>query len=86
MPGKAEKKLAQMRLHKRNWARRDVVRVLRWEGFVEQKDRGRGSHVLYYHPDFPQLDVYLPENDPVRIYVINLLLSRTDELRKLRGT
>ena len=84
MPTKAEKKLAQMRQRQRNWARRDVVKVLRWEGFVEETDRGRGSHVFYFHPDFPQLDLTLPSDDPVRIYIIKRLLELTDELRKLR--
>lgn len=82
MPSKAEKKLAQMRQHPRNWARRDVVRVLRWKGFVEDKERGRGSHVMFFHKDFHDLDFVLPSDDPVAIYVVKRLLTLTEELRE----
>lgn len=84
MPAKAEKKLAQFRQSPRNRARRDVVRVLRWKGFVEETERGRGSHVIFYHPDFPDLDLTLPSNDPVAIYIVKQLLVLIDKLCELR--
>ncbi len=84
MPAKATRILAQMRQRQRNWARRDIVRVLRWKGFVEELHRGRGSHVYYYHPDYPQLDFVLPSDDPVRIYIVKRLLEIVDELSTLR--
>ncbi|MDE2820013.1 MAG: type II toxin-antitoxin system HicA family toxin [Chloroflexota bacterium] len=82
MPGKADKKLEQMRQHPRNWARRDVVRVLRRKGFIEDKERGRGSHVMFYHKEFEDLDLFLPSDDPVAIYVVKQLLALAEELRK----
>lgn len=82
MPTKAEKKLAQMRQHPRNWARRDVVRVLRWEGFIEDTERGRGSHVMFFHREYQDLDLFLPSDDPVAIYVIKQLLALVAELRE----
>ena len=82
MPSKAEKKLAQMRQHPRNWARRDVVRVLRWKGFVEDKERGRGSHVMFYHEKYQDLDLFLPSDDPVAIYVVKQLLALAEQLRE----
>ncbi len=82
MPTKAERKLAQMRQHPRNWARRDVVRVLRQKGFIEDTERGRGSHVMFYHKEFEDLDLFLPSDDPVAIYIVKQLLALTEELRE----
>lgn len=82
MPAKADKKLEQMRQHPRNWARRDVVRVLRRKGFIEDKERGRGSHVMFYHKEFQDLDLFLPSDDPVAIYVVKQLLALADALRE----
>lgn len=84
MPAKAKKQLARMRHNQRNWALRDVKRVLRWKGFIEETERGRGSHVIFYHPDFPELDLTLPSKEPVGIYIVKRLLELTDELCKLR--
>lgn len=82
MPRKADKKLDQMRRHPRNWARRDVVRVLRQKGFIENTERGRGSHVLFYHKEFDDLDLILPADDPVAIYIVKQLLALAEELRE----
>ena len=82
MPTKAERKLAQMRRHPRNWARRDVVRVLRQKGFIENTERGRGSHVLFFHKEFDDLDLILPADDPVAIYIVKQLLALAEELRQ----
>ncbi|MCE2470461.1 MAG: type II toxin-antitoxin system HicA family toxin [Anaerolineae bacterium] len=62
------------------------MRVLRWAGYVEETERGRGSHVIYYHPDFPHLDLVLPSSDPVRIYIVKRLLQVVDELNEQRST
>lgn len=82
MPRKADKQLDQMRQHPRNWARRDVVRVLRRKGFIEDKERGRGSHVMFYHKEFQDLDLFLPSDDPVAIYIVKQLLALAEELRE----
>lgn len=82
MPRKADKKLAQMRQHPRNWARHDVVRVLRQIGFIEDKERGRGSHVMFYHKVHQDLDLFLPSADPVAIYIVKQLLALAEELRE----
>lgn len=82
MPKKADRKLQQMRQNPRNWARREVVRVLRWKGFIEDKERGRGSHVMFYHEEFQELDLFLPSDDPVAIYVVKQLLELAEELRE----
>ena len=75
--------LAQMRQRQRNWSRRDVVRVLRWAGFVEETERGRGSHVFFKHSEFRHLNLIIPSADPVRIYIVNRLLDIMDELHEL---
>ncbi len=75
--------LAQMRQRQRNWSRRDVVMVLRWAGFVEETERGRGSHVFFIHAKYRRLNLVLPSADPVRIYIVNRLLDIMDELREL---
>ena len=83
MPPRAERVLAQMRQRKRNWPRRDVVRVLRWAGFIEDTERGRGSHVFFIHSEYRHLNLVVPSTDPVRIYIVNRLLAIMDELGEL---
>lgn len=75
--------LAQMRQRQRNWSRRDVVRVLRWAGFVEESERGRGSHVFFIHSEFRRLNLIVPSTDPVRVYIVKRLLTLMDELHEL---
>ena len=58
------------------------MRVLRQKGFIENSERGRGSHVLFYHKDYDDLDLILPADDPVAIYIVKQLLALTEELRE----
>ena len=71
-----------MRQRQRNWSRRDVVRVLLWAGFLEETERGRGSHVFFIHSEFRHLNLVIPAADPVRVYVVKRLLT-VDELNEL---
>ena len=36
---------------------------LQQAGFIEQKDRGKGSHVRWYHPSAPEVTVTLAGHD-----------------------
>ena len=57
--------------------------VLRWAGFVEETERGRGSHVFIIHSEYRHLNLIVPSADPVRLYIVNRLLTIMDELNEL---
>jgi predicted RNA binding protein YcfA (HicA-like mRNA interferase family) len=42
---------------------RQLKSDLRKAGFIEQRDRGKGSHVRWYHPSAPEIIVNLAGQD-----------------------
>ena len=90
MPSKAQLRkgkalVAKMRKRRRNNPRRDVLRAYKFLGFVEDPERGRGSHVMLFHPDHPEVDATVVGRDPSPIYVVDQLLENVDEICKARG-
>lgn len=90
MPSKAQLRkgkalVAKMRKHKRNNPRRDVLRAYKFLGFIEDPERGRGSHVMLFHPDYPEVDATVVDRDPSPMYVVEQLLENVDEIWKARG-
>ena len=64
---------------------------LRRAGFVEQKNRGKGSHARRYHPETPEAYVHVAGHDGYDAYPYKerdarqaISLERTDDSRSSR--
>lgn len=64
--------------------KRQLKQDLRRAGFIENKDRGRGSHTTWYHPQFPDIRVLIAghDGDDARYYDERNVLGAITELKR----
>ena len=61
-----------------NVPRRTLLARLRAHGFIIDEGRGKGSHVLAYHPDNPSRRAIIPVRDPVAPGTLRNILKSVD--------
>lgn len=85
MATRADKILRKMRRKKSNHPARDVWTVYKEYGFIEERDRGKGSHRLVRHKEHKHLFATLPNDGTAAIYVVKQLLKNISDLERLTG-
>ena len=82
MPRAAEKLLERMRASKASWAQRHLEELLVGFGFTY---RVTGRDRLYFHPDHPEIFVYVPRHSKLlKVYVANAVKA-VDRLKRLEA-
>lgn len=67
--------------------KRQLKQDLRREGFLVKADRGKGSHEVWYHPDFPDITVNIAghDRDDAQHYDERNLRNAIRKVREQRG-
>ena len=60
--------------------RKELISLLEKFGFV-LRGRGKGSHDMYKHPDFPQYrPLSIPRHNPVASYIVKQVISHIESI------
>lgn len=78
---KAEKLLEKMRNSKAGWGADDLHALYVGFGF---EFREGGKHIIYIHPDFPELRATVARHNVLAIGYIQHAISLVDKLKKLK--